>query len=156
MKTTHEFNSSCFEGLWINKCRAFSMRATHEIIECANPPFNTLLMWNCPKIWTVTEGCWEEAILKIRWMVIDYFFGYWFFMQADGLLHTTCGTPNYVAPEVHILDPIILPSFVPWLLLFWFPTKENYVSFSVFILLCFLDQKWHGVLATTFSKAPWL
>ncbi len=73
MKTTHEFNSSCFEGLWINKCRAFSMRATHEIIEYANPPFNTLLMWNSPKIWTVTEGCWEEAILKIRWMVIDFF-----------------------------------------------------------------------------------
>ncbi len=73
MKTTHEFNSSCFEGLWINKCRAFSMRATHEIIEYANPPFNTLLMWNCPKIWTVTEGCWEEAILKIWWMVIDFY-----------------------------------------------------------------------------------
>ncbi len=73
MKTTHEFNSSCFEGLWINKCRAFSVRATHEIIEYANSPFNTFLMWNCPKIWTVTEGCREEAILKIRWMVIDFF-----------------------------------------------------------------------------------
>ncbi len=156
MKTTHEFNSSCFEGLWINKCRAFSMRATHEIIEYANPPFNTLLMWNCPKIWTVTEGCWEEAILKIRWMVIDFFFCYLILYAVRWPTSYNMWNSELCCTRGWYSWPYYFTFICSMAFFFLFLAKKNYVSFSVFILMCFLDQKWHGVLATTFSKAPLL
>ncbi|KAG4909311.1 hypothetical protein JHK87_055427 [Glycine soja] len=36
----------------------------------------------------------------------------WLFLQDDGLLHTTCGTPNYIAPDMISAAEFTFP---PWL-----------------------------------------